>query len=487
MIQFQKGRSDYMKKIFIILGVISVSIISLLTGFILYEKNYNSIEVSLNGDNPLKSNVYEEYKDPGITVKNNKKELSKDKYSVEEKDNVDKDNIGSYSVNYDVKYKNKNYNIERKVEVVDTTAPVITTNIEEYKKDVCNNKEINKLEYKAEDNYDGDITNKVERIDEEDKVILKVTDSSNNSTTKEIKISYTKRPNPILKLNGNYTQYVLQGTKYDDKGVNVLDGCTNNKVKATVTTEGTVDTNTIGTYTIKYTAKVNNYTGTSSRKVVVIKKTDTAPIKSNEKKVVYLTFDDGPGPYTSELLNILDKYNVKVTFFVTNQFPNYQNLIAEESKRGHVVAVHSYTHKWNIYKSVEAYENDFKKMDDIIFKQTGKRSEIFRFPGGGSNTVSKKYATGVVTAIKNDMQSKGYVYFDWNVDSNDAGGSNTEGIYNNVIRGIRNHNSSVVLLHDIHSKTIPSIERIIKYAKENGYTFKTLSKDSPTCHHKVRN
>ncbi len=126
-------------------------------------------------------------------------------------------------------------------------------------------------------------------------------------------------------------------------------------------------------------------------------------------------------------------------------------------------------------------------MNDIIYKYTGERASLFRFPGGGSNTVSRKYAKGVVKAIASKMTENGYVYFDWNVDSNDAGGANSDAIYKNVIEGIERHKASVVLMHDIKRNTIDVIEDIIKYGLENGYTFKTLTISSPTVHHHINN
>ena len=77
---------------------------------------------------------------------------------------------------------------------------------------------------------------------------------------------------------------------------------------------------------------------------------------------------------------------------------------------------------------VETYMKDFNDMNNIIEKYTGKRSKIFRFPGGSSNTVSRGYSTGVVKAIASKTSELGYVYFDWNVDSNDAGGASRDQI-----------------------------------------------------------
>ena len=95
-----------------------------------------------------------------------------------------------------------------------------------------------------------------------------------------------------------------------------------------------------------------------------------SPVHADEVKEVYLTFDDGPSHNTPQVLDILDKYNVKATFFVTNGKPDYQNLIAQEAQRGHTVAIHSASHDYaKIYQSVDAYFADLDEMNSIITAQ----------------------------------------------------------------------------------------------------------------------
>ena len=84
-------------------------------------------------------------------------------------------------------------------------------------------------------------------------------------------------------------------------------------------------------------------------------------------KTIYLTFDDGPGPYTERLLDILKEHDVKATFFVTHVFSQYENLIKREAKEGHAVAIHSYSHDYSkIYASTDAYWEDFDAMQQVI-------------------------------------------------------------------------------------------------------------------------
>ena len=206
-------------------------------------------------------------------------------------------------------------------------------------------------------------------------------------------------------------------------------------------------------------------------------------------KVVYLTFDDGPGPYTDKLLDILDRYNVKVTFFVTNGKPDYQNLIAKEAQRGHTVAIHSASHDYaRIYQSIDAYFDDLNEMNDIIIAQTGKSADIVRFPGGSSNTISRRYCRGIMSQLVCAVQEHGFRYCDWNVSSGDAGATtSTSQVVNNVIDGIKSNNVSIVLQHDIKNFSVDAVEQIIEWGLSEGYTFLPITSTTPMSHHGVNN
>jgi peptidoglycan/xylan/chitin deacetylase (PgdA/CDA1 family) len=126
-------------------------------------------------------------------------------------------------------------------------------------------------------------------------------------------------------------------------------------------------------------------------------------------------------------------------------------------------------------------------MNDIIEQQTGKRTNIFRFPGGSSNTVSRGHSRGIMTTLSQVMQSEGYQYFDWNVDSNDAAGANSTQVYNNVIRGIKNTSKPVILMHDIKKSTLNALDDMLRYMTNNGYKFGTLDINGPIVHHGINN
>ena len=204
-------------------------------------------------------------------------------------------------------------------------------------------------------------------------------------------------------------------------------------------------------------------------------------------KTIYLTFDDGPSQYTEKLLDILAKYNVKVSFFVKNS--SYLSLLSRADQEGHTVAVHTYSHDYNrIYASEEAFYADMSAIRKQIVKYTRNATSLFRFPGGSSNTISQLYNRGIMTRLAKALTEMGYTYFDWNVDSDDAGRARTpEEVFNNITKGLRWYNDAVVLQHDTKEYSVNAVERVITWALVKGYTFAPLTEDSPTCHHPINN
>lgn len=402
--------------------------------------------------------------------------------------NVDETKLGSYVLTYSATYKDVTKKISITVNVVDTITPEInlvinpdsfTSPIAEYEEEG----------FTATDNYDGDITDKVVRTPGDGVVNYTVVDSSGNETTVTRTITYKDAVPPTLTLSGNTSMVVELGTEYSEPGFSANDDV-DGDITANVTVNGNVDTNTAGIYNLNYEVRDNSdNVATAKRTVSVYKKQELATPVNPGDKVVYLTFDDGPYAYTQQLLDVLDKYNVKVTFFVTNQYPDYQNMIAEEAKRGHTVAIHTYSHRYeNVYSSVDAYYDDLNKISDIIVAQTGKKPNIVRFPGGTSNTISRKYCAGIMGTLSQSLPANGYYFSDWNVSSGDAGGTtSTDQVAANVIAGMQRNNVSIVLQHDIKSFSVNAVEQIIQWGLSNGYTFLPMDETTPMVHQGVNN
>lgn len=223
-----------------------------------------------------------------------------------------------------------------------------------------------------------------------------------------------------------------------------------------------------------------------------IPKEITTPVtKEVKNKVVYLTFDDGPSKNTQAILDILEKHKVKATFFVSGQNPEYFMMIGEEHKKQHMVAAHTYSHDFKtIYSNEEAYFSDLNKINDVIKQYTGKQSKIVRFPGGSSNTISRHYQNGIMRQLASALQSKGFLYYDWNATNGDGGCStNSSAMINQAIRESKNQDEVMLLMHDgtCNSATIEALPQIIEHFKDNGYTFKTIDNATKEYHQTIVN
>lgn len=201
--------------------------------------------------------------------------------------------------------------------------------------------------------------------------------------------------------------------------------------------------------------------------------TDVAP----EEKTVYLTFDDGPSPRTSEILDILKKHSVPATFFVINAKEEYIPYMKRAAEEGHSIGVHSYSHKYReIYRSADAYLDDFTKCLDYIYENTGILPTIYRFPGGSVNN----YNAATRKEIVAEMGRRGYIYFDWNVESGDSTkGAGSSEIYNNVINGCKGKKRAVIIMHDSATKqsTVSALDDIITTLKADGWQFAPLTNE----------
>lgn len=200
---------------------------------------------------------------------------------------------------------------------------------------------------------------------------------------------------------------------------------------------------------------------------------------------VYLTFDDGPSANTDAILDILDDYNIKATFFVcgkdTETFgEQYKRIVAD----GHSIGMHSYSHAFgDIYSSGEAFAADYEKIHSLIQDTTGVDTKLYRFPGGSSNRVSN---IGMSTFI-NYLNEQGAVYFDWNVTSGDASSQafTSEQLIDNVMKDVVKYKTSVVLLHDASDKdaTVEALPGLIEALQEEGAMILPITDETTVIHH----
>ncbi len=415
---------------------------------------------------------------------------------IEVEGDIDYNKIGKYEITYKIPTIFGTYEEKETINVVDTTPPEIKLEGEtEYNQSYS--KQYEEPGYTAFDIYDEDITSKVnvekkEINDTELEIIYTVTDNSGNTATKKRVIHLVDDVAPVITLNGNETMNLTIGNKYEEEGANAVDekeGDLTSKIQI----EGSVDTSKAGTYEITY--KVSDSKGNEAskkREVIVTKKGIKAKTGTDGKKgVIYLTFDDGPSTsITPKILDILKQKNVQATFFILNYNSQGEALVKREVTEGHTVGIHGYSHDYKtIYQSVDIYMNNITKLQDKIKASTGYNATITRFPGGSSNTVSR-YNPGIMTTLCQEVVNRGYKYFDWNVDSEDAGSAKTsQNVYNNVTKRLSKSRANVVLMHDFNgnNKTLNALSGIIDYGIQNGYTFSKITESTPMVTHKPNN
>ena len=184
-------------------------------------------------------------------------------------------------------------------------------------------------------------------------------------------------------------------------------------------------------------------------------------------KKIALTFDDGPHPrYTERILNILDKYGVKATFFVIGvNIQNYPEPLKKIYAAGHEVGNHSFSHDNRRDLDEKSAEYEMKKCDELISKSIGVRPKLFRPPRGVCNQ-------NVVDAAR----SLGYSVVLWSIDTLDWKGTPSATIVNSVTSDISG--GDIILMHDytsLKNTTCDALEIMIPKLLSEGYEFVTVS------------
>lgn len=189
-------------------------------------------------------------------------------------------------------------------------------------------------------------------------------------------------------------------------------------------------------------------------------------------KEIYLTFDDGPSDrVTPKILDILKEENVKATFFIIGKnAERRKNLLKREFDEGHTIGVHSYSHKYKeIYSSTQSLLKDIEDCNSVIKEVTGRKSTLYRFPGGSFGLSSK-----LVNAVTAHFMR----YIDWNASFCDSeiASPSPEQLVRAAKTTVANPQSVIMLAHDATDKTATAeaLRDVIRHFKDNGYTFKAF-------------
>lgn len=194
------------------------------------------------------------------------------------------------------------------------------------------------------------------------------------------------------------------------------------------------------------------------------------------KKIAFLTFDDGPSKnITPQILNILDKYNVKATFFVVGLFAKSNSAVLKDIvSRGHAIGIHTYSHNYqNIYKNTDNFISEISTTENILKVYLGKdfHTRLFRFPGGSFEVYKKQY--------KDILKRNGYVSVDWNVITGDGESSDLspQQLFDRLKTTSKSKHQLIILMHDSSSKqtTVDVLPDIIEYLISQEYEFAVLN------------
>jgi peptidoglycan/xylan/chitin deacetylase (PgdA/CDA1 family) len=366
--------------------------------------------------------------------------------------------------------------LTQKITVVDEDRPDIMTNADTITVCPNNQKIILPSDLKIIDNRDGDITEKAEIKYENDKVSIYIADELGNSGTRTFPANVSDTTAPVWQTTLKSSYEIVAGETLSFTTPIAIDECDG---EITAVASGTIDTNTVGDYHVDYTA-------TDSQGNTATMPVDVKVLSRNG--IIYLTFDDGPSPETSRLLDVLKAYGVKATFFVTGA--GGEDILQRECNEGHSIGLHTFSHSYDyVYQSVDIFFSDIEKVKNRVESYTDCTSTLIRFPGGSSNTVSRGVdgGTHIMSKLVEEVPRRGYAYFDWNVSSGDAGGAYmADQVFYNVVNNLK-PDVSVVLQHDTRAFSVDAVERIIQYGLSHGYRFMPLTHNSFGAHHGVNN
>ncbi len=194
-----------------------------------------------------------------------------------------------------------------------------------------------------------------------------------------------------------------------------------------------------------------------------------------DSRFAYLTFDDGPSEFaTNEILDILNEYNIKATFFVLGSMvEKYPDVLKRIHDEGHAIGNHSYSHIYNyIYRNTRNFMADINKADQVLKDVLGEdfESKLLRLPGG---SFGRNKSPMVKAAEK-----EGYTVYDWNSLNGDAEGYNLSKSYltRRLKETTKNKKHAIILMHDLDTKqgTIETLRENIDYLISQGFHFRVL-------------
>ncbi len=401
---------------------------------------------------------------------------------------VDNKKLGQYQIEYH--YQDKEFIL--KVDVIDVLPPTFetintkilrneTVDPQTLVKNICDDSQT--IVYFKKDYLFNEV--KTYRVD------IVVEDAYENKTEKHAYVLVEEKDTQPPTLTGLDKITALLGDAVNlESGVTIKDDHDNHP-QLTID-DSKLNLSTEGEYEVFYFVEDKYGNKASySRKVEILNKYANREAKKDGIKTCYLTFDDGPSSNTQKVLQILDEYHIKATFFVTGTSPKDFHYIKEAHEKGHVIGLHTYSHDYEyIYSSLKNYLEDLNKIKELVYQQTGQYVTYMRFPGGSSNLVSKKYNVGIMRRLTKRVIDLGYKYYDWtSVNGDGEGVKSVADMKKKIKEEVEGLEDVMILMHDSASceNTVKALPDILDYLIAEGYEFKVIDHYSPTFHHTVHN
>ncbi|KEJ02894.1 polysaccharide deacetylase [Clostridium botulinum A2B3 87] len=198
----------------------------------------------------------------------------------------------------------------------------------------------------------------------------------------------------------------------------------------------------------------------------------------SDKKEIYLTFDDGPSDKTTEdILDVLKENDVKATFFIIGKYiEGREDVLKRIVKEGHSIGLHTYSHNYKtIYQNNKVFIDEMLKCQNEIYKATGVKTNIIRFPGGSVKRLDERF--------KKELEDEGFKIYDWNMTLTDGINprSPVSKFYKEGTKRKKPLSKVILLMHCDHlnKNTCRALPDIIKFYKDKGYEFKIIDKNTP--------
>lgn len=210
---------------------------------------------------------------------------------------------------------------------------------------------------------------------------------------------------------------------------------------------------------------------------------DKVSNKEINYKIAYLTFDDGPYNLTHKFLEVLEKYDVRATFFTIgldkekcfdDRSKSCKEVYTKEAKYGHTMANHTYSHLIfnGLYSSVDSFINQVQKQENLIKEKTGIKTNIVRFPGGIASSGHLK------NGITKKLKELGYGWVDWTASNGDGGSVTDPKTALNNLKKTINEDIEVILFHDYNNATLQALPEAIEYLQSKNYVLLPLFYES---------